>query len=80
MIYQEQSLEVLERTKKLMDAIVDVIRKNEFNDFEISTVLFMLLIDLSMHVGFNEETFIENIRGAWRLIQKAKEEGKDGVD
>lgn len=76
MIYQEQSLEILERTKKLTDAIVDVIRNDNFSDTEVSTVLSMLLIDLNMYEGFNEETFIEKVRGAWRLIEKAKKEGK----
>jgi hypothetical protein len=75
-IYQEQSLEILERTKKLTDAIVDVIRNDNFSDTEVSTVLSMLLIDLNMYEGFNEETFIEKVRGAWRLIEKAKKEGK----
>jgi hypothetical protein len=72
-LYQEQSLEVLERTKQFIDVIMEYLAKNPLPDHEISTVFSMLLIDLNMHVGFTEETFIEKIRGAWRLIEKAKE-------
>ncbi len=69
MTFQEGSLESLERINSLDRYIKDYLREKDLSYLEANTALIMMLIDLNIHVGWDEEEFMQKVRLTWKLIQ-----------
>jgi len=69
MTFQEGSLESLERINSLDRYIKDYLFEKDLSYLEANTALIMMLIDLNIHVGWDEEKFMQKVRLTWKLIQ-----------